>query len=91
MRIGTAATYVDRLEGCRDPLWRVVRDARQGGAVAAGVVAMLQLVYDDMQTGSWDEAEQLADEAMEICLANGYENMTRPTPLPAGRPRRSAR
>ena len=79
MRIGTAATYVDRLEGCRDPLWRVVRDARQGGAVAAGVVAMLQLVYDDMQTGSWDEAEQLADEAMEICLANGYENMTRPT------------
>ena len=37
IRIGTAATYVDRLEGCREALWRVVRDARQGGAVASGI------------------------------------------------------
>src|SRR5262245_3393038 len=43
IRIGTAATYVDRLEGCRDALWRVVRDARHGGAVASGIIAMLEL------------------------------------------------
>jgi DNA-binding CsgD family transcriptional regulator len=78
VRIGTAATYVDRLEGCRDALWRVVRDARQGGAVASGITAMLELANDDLQTGRWDEAEQLVDEAIEACKAHGYQNLTRP-------------
>src|SRR5262249_40597762 len=65
--IGQAATYVDRLEGCREALWRVVGDARQGGAVVSGITARLELVYDDIQTGHWDDAEQLANEAMEEC------------------------
>ena len=78
IRIGTAATYVDRLEGCRNALWRVVRDARQGGAVASGIIAMLVLANDDLQTGRWDEAEQLIDEAIEMCNAHGYQNLTRP-------------
>ena len=78
VRIGTAATYVDRLDGCRDALWRVVRDARQGGAVASGITAMLELANDDLQTGRWDEAEQLLDEAIETCKAHGYQNLTRP-------------
>jgi DNA-binding CsgD family transcriptional regulator len=78
IRIGTAATYVDRLDGCRDALWRVVRDARQGGAVASGITAMLVLANDDLQTGRWDEAEQLVDEAIEVCNAHGYQNLTKP-------------
>jgi len=78
IRIGMAATYVDRLEGCREALWRVVRDARQGGAVASGIVAMLELANDDLQTGAWDEAEQLTDEAIEVCNAHGYQNLTWP-------------
>jgi len=78
IRIGTAATYVDRLEGCRDALWRVVRDARKGGAVASGISAMLELANDDLQTGRWDEAEQLVDEAIAVCKAHGYQNLTRP-------------
>jgi len=78
IRIGMAATYVDRLGGCREALWRVVRDARQGGAVASGIVAMLELANDDLQTGAWDEAEQLIAEAIEMCNAHGYQNLTWP-------------
>jgi DNA-binding CsgD family transcriptional regulator len=78
IRIATAATYVDRLEGCRSALWRVVRDARQGGAVASGITCMLVLANDDLQTGRWDEAEQLLDEAIEVCNAHGYENLLKP-------------
>jgi DNA-binding CsgD family transcriptional regulator len=77
-RIGTAAAYVDRLGDCRDALWRVVRDARQGGAVASGINAMLMLARDDLQTGRWDEAEQLAEEASEACQAHGYQSMEGP-------------
>jgi DNA-binding CsgD family transcriptional regulator len=78
IRIATAATYVDRLGGCREALWRVVHDARHGGAVASGIMAMLQLGYDDFQTGSWDEAEQLVEEAKEACRAHGYQNLMWP-------------
>ena len=78
IRIGTAATYVDRLGGCREALWRVVHNARQGGAVASGITAMLELGNDDLQTGQWDEAEQLVEEAREMAAAHGYQNMTWP-------------
>jgi DNA-binding CsgD family transcriptional regulator len=73
IQIGAAATFVDRLGACRDALWRVVRDARQGGAVASGIQAMIELAYDDQQTGDWDEAEQLVDEVIAACEAHGYE------------------
>jgi DNA-binding CsgD family transcriptional regulator len=73
-----AATYVDRLEGCREALWRVVRDGRQGGAVASGIIALLALGYDDLYAGRWNEAEQLVDEVIEICEALGYRIMTWP-------------
>jgi DNA-binding CsgD family transcriptional regulator len=36
------------------------------------------LANDDLQTGRWDEAEQLIDEATEVCNAHGYQNLTRP-------------
>jgi hypothetical protein len=71
IRIGQGASWVDRLEGCRDALWRVVRDARGGGAVASGIIAMLELAYDDLEVGSWDDAERLVDEAIGLCEAHG--------------------
>ncbi len=78
IRIGTAATYVDRLGDCRAALWRVVHDARRGGAVASGITAMLLLSRDDLQTGRWDDSEQLTEEASELCQAHGYQNLTWP-------------
>jgi DNA-binding CsgD family transcriptional regulator len=77
-RIAMAASYVDRLGECRLALWRVVRDARQGGAVASGIIALLALGFDDLHTGRWDEAEQLVDEVIEVCEAHGYRIMTWP-------------
>ena len=41
VRIGMAASYVDRLEGCRPALWRVVTDGRRGGAVRSAITAMV--------------------------------------------------
>ena len=78
VRIGIAATYVDRLEGCRPALWRVVRDARRGGAVASGIPARVMLARDDFETGDWDEAEQLAEEASQVCEAHGYQALIWP-------------
>jgi DNA-binding CsgD family transcriptional regulator len=76
IRIGQAATWVDRVEGCRDALWRIVQDARGGGAVASGIIAMLALAYDDLEAGNWDEAERLVDEAIGVCEAHGYQPLT---------------
>jgi DNA-binding CsgD family transcriptional regulator len=76
IRIGQGASWVDRLEGCRDALWRVVQDARQGGAVASGIIAMLELAYDDLETGQWADAERLVDEAIDACETHGYQPLT---------------
>ena len=73
IRIGMAASYVDRLEGCRAPLLRVLHDARRGGAVASGITAMAELATDDVWTGHWDEAERLAEESIQACEAHGYK------------------
>jgi DNA-binding CsgD family transcriptional regulator/tetratricopeptide (TPR) repeat protein len=78
IRIGTAASYVDRVEGCREALWRVVHDARRDGAVASGIIALIELGYDDLEAGSWDEAEQLVEEAIQICEAHGYQALMWP-------------
>jgi DNA-binding CsgD family transcriptional regulator len=72
VRIGMAASYVDRLEGCRAALWRVVHDGRRGGAVRSAITAMILLSRDDLESGHWDEAEQLVDEVIELCEVHGY-------------------
>jgi len=74
IRIAMSASHIDRTGGCRDALWRVVHDARRGGAVASGIIAMVQLAHDDFKTGQWKEAEQLVEEALAVCEAHGYEN-----------------
>jgi DNA-binding CsgD family transcriptional regulator len=72
VRVGTAASFVDRVAGCREALWRVVEDGRRGGAVASAIRALMQLSFDDIQTGRWREAGQLADEALALCGSRGY-------------------
>ncbi len=78
IRIGTAATYVDRLGGCREALWRVVQDARQGGAVASGIIAMLELGQRRSPDGPVGRGRATLDEAREVAEAHGYQNMTWP-------------
>jgi DNA-binding CsgD family transcriptional regulator len=73
VRIGMAAFFVDRMAGCRSAHWRVVRDGREGGAVASAIGALIHLCLDDLLVGLWDEAWQLADEGLELCQAHGYQ------------------
>jgi DNA-binding CsgD family transcriptional regulator len=72
VRTATAAVYVDRVGGCREPLWRVIEDGRQGGAVAAALHAITTLCAESWLAGRWDEAAALADEGIELCRVHGY-------------------
>lgn len=72
VRVGVAASYVDRLPSCRAALWRVVRDGRDGGAVTSAIEAMLLLGNDGFWSGNWDEAIRLGHEAREMKKANGF-------------------
>ena len=71
-RISAAAVHVDRLDGCREALWRVVADGRRGGAVASAMAAFILLARDDLLTGRWDEAELLAEELIDLSDAHDY-------------------
>jgi len=73
VRISIAAFYVDRLAACRDALWRVVHDGRAGGAVASAIQALIMLSYSDIQSGDWEAAHMLAEEALQLCEARGYQ------------------
>lgn len=55
-RIATAAIYIDRVVDAREPLWRVVRNARYGGAVTSAINALM--AYDDFRTGRWEEGSR---------------------------------
>jgi DNA-binding CsgD family transcriptional regulator/tetratricopeptide (TPR) repeat protein len=75
-RIGIASVYADRLSQCRDAFERVVRDGREGGAIALAIQARLQICLGDWQTGRWDEALELADEGNALSEEHGYRRYT---------------
>jgi DNA-binding CsgD family transcriptional regulator len=72
IRVATASSFVDRLPGCRQPLRRLVRDGRAGGSVSAVIGGLILLGLDDFWTGQWDEAEDLCDQAVHLCVRHGY-------------------
>jgi len=73
LTISAAATFPDRLAGCREALLRVVRDGRPNGAIGTTVSALTSLSLDDFSAGRWDEAQQLADEGLDLARAGGGE------------------
>lgn len=72
VRVGIAAFYVDRLAGCREPLWRLARHARVGGAIGSAISALLMLAFDSLGAGRWNEAEELATEGIALCDAQRF-------------------
>ncbi len=72
VRTAIAAAFVDRLAGCREALWRVVRDSREGGAITSGIDALMLLCIDSFIAGEWDQAGQLADEGIRLSEAYEY-------------------
>ena len=76
-QVARAALYVDRATRCRAPLWRVVEDGREGGAVASAINALMVLYLDDFMTGQWDECARLIEEGLSLCDTHGYRMMAR--------------
>ncbi len=72
LALGAAAAHTDRLAGCREALWRVVRDGREGGAVLNAIRALTMLCHDGFVSGAWDEAWQLAGECLRACQSCGH-------------------
>ncbi|KQU68954.1 LuxR family transcriptional regulator [Phycicoccus sp. Root101] len=54
----------------RPALLRLALDAREGGPVVLGAVAMRTLSVHAFLNGEWDQATRLADEAVDISKAN---------------------
>ena len=72
MRIANSCGFVDRYGPCRDALWRVVRDGREGRAVGSAITGLILLGFDHFRTGRWDQALQLTDEALKPSEPHGY-------------------
>ncbi len=72
LMISSTAHFTDRQPGCREALWRVVREGRQGSGVTPLITALDHLCLDGWLTGRWDQVLELADEGLELCLAHGY-------------------
>jgi DNA-binding CsgD family transcriptional regulator len=72
LTISSTGHYIDRQAGCREALWRVVRETRQASAVTPLITALDHLSGDNWMTGRWDQAQELADECLELCLTHGY-------------------
>jgi len=66
----SAAIFVDRFSACRSAVWRVIEGGRRGEAVALAINVLQHLSLDDFSIGSWDESQQLAEEALVLCRAN---------------------
>lgn len=72
VRVTNAAIYMER-PSTREPLPRVIRDGRQGGAVTAALTAMVQLGFDYFATGQWDDALDLAGEGIPLAESSGFQ------------------
>ena len=76
LTISSTGHFTDRQAGCREALWRVVRETRQASAVTPLITALEHLSGDSWMTGRWDQARDLADECLELCLTHGYLLLT---------------
>lgn len=63
-RVAVATSYAERLPACRPALHLVVAAARDGGALAPAIDAVLLLGVDGFLTGRWDETERLIAEGI---------------------------
>ncbi|MER5792659.1 AAA family ATPase [Streptomyces sp. NPDC001980] len=73
-----AATFVDRLPGCRSALRRVIDSGRDGGAVAAAIEASFMLAIDAYFSGQWDDIPGLTEEGLRWCDRHSYRLTAQP-------------
>ncbi|MFC8370727.1 ATP-binding protein [Streptomyces sp. NPDC057239] len=69
VRTALAASYFDRLPGCREAVSRVIRD---GGAVGASMPALVFAALDDLYAGRLQASADAAAELIALCEETGY-------------------
>jgi len=72
MRIANSCGFVDQYGMCRDALWRVVRDGREGRAIGSAITALIILGFACFRSGQWDQALDLTTEALKLAEPHGY-------------------
>ncbi|WP_220448588.1 ATP-binding protein [Nonomuraea mesophila] len=69
IRTALVAEYVDRLPGCREEVFRVIRD---GGAVGSSMPGLIFVAVDDMYASRWQASAEAAAELIALCEETGY-------------------
>ncbi|WP_254699192.1 helix-turn-helix transcriptional regulator [Rhodococcus sp. SGAir0479] len=69
IRTALAASYLDRLSGCREAVSRVVRD---DGAMGASMPGLMFVALDDLHSGRWQSSADAAAELVALCEKTGY-------------------
>jgi DNA-binding CsgD family transcriptional regulator len=78
LALGRSGLYADRMAGCREAHWRVLRTALRGGAATLAINALINLCLDDCLSGAWDEGWALADEGLGLCDRYCYALLAAP-------------
>jgi DNA-binding CsgD family transcriptional regulator len=69
IRTALAASYLDRLPGCREAVSRVVGD---DGAMGASMPGLMFVALDDLYRGRWQSSADAAAELIVLCEETGY-------------------
>jgi DNA-binding CsgD family transcriptional regulator len=73
VRIGSAATFADRLPDCWQALRRVAYPEPAASASTPVMQARVLLALEAYLTGQWDEAWQLGEASADLCASRGYQ------------------
>ncbi|MGI5239298.1 helix-turn-helix transcriptional regulator [Dactylosporangium sp. CA-139066] len=78
VRTATAGAYLDRLDGCRAALHRVVSQGRDGSATTSVIEALFLLANEGYLAGRWHEVEAWCDEGLALCDKYSYRLLAWP-------------
>ncbi|TYK53026.1 helix-turn-helix transcriptional regulator [Actinomadura decatromicini] len=78
VRVGIAASYVDRLSPLEEPLRRIGYGQRAGDNVLPAIQALVLLCHQAWWAGRWDELPVLADDALTLAEVHHYSLRTWP-------------
>ncbi|RMI28936.1 helix-turn-helix transcriptional regulator [Nocardia stercoris] len=71
-RVAIAGVCLDRVDGVGEPLRRVIADCQADGAITRVIDAQCLLALHTFVGSQWDEASEVADEALRLCAEYGY-------------------
>ncbi|MCY1136414.1 AAA family ATPase [Actinoplanes sp. Pm04-4] len=77
IRTALAASYLDRLSGCRPWLTRAVEDGRDSGTVGGALPPLVMSALEDLYAGRWDTARTAAAEIVDLSRDTGYRLLGR--------------